>query len=314
MLHRRVDGEHVELVHLAELGRQRRWRRHVADLPAGDVVGLAEAGDDRGARRQAGKRARSGALAVEHHVLVDLVADHEHVGRRQQVLPARMSARVQTVPLGLCGVLIMIARVLAMSAAAMLPKSGRKSRGQRHAHHGAAGQLDVGHVAVVAGLEHDHLVAGPHHGQDRGDDGLRRPGRDRDLVARVVAVAVQRLDLGGDALAQAGTPAIGGYWFRPAFIASVTASTRLRIAVEIRKALAEVDAPCFSAQRGHHREDGRAHGREAWSGRARVRPAARIGSRGQLVEAIVVVAVARRSWHLGSACGSRRSDSSSAKR
>jgi hypothetical protein len=29
VLHRRVDGEHVELVHLAELGRQRRRRGHV---------------------------------------------------------------------------------------------------------------------------------------------------------------------------------------------------------------------------------------------------------------------------------------------
>ena len=52
MLHRRIHGEHVVLVDLAELGRQRRRRRHVADLPAGDVVGLAEARHDEGALGQ----------------------------------------------------------------------------------------------------------------------------------------------------------------------------------------------------------------------------------------------------------------------
>ena len=40
-----------------------------------------------------------------------------------------ISARVQTVPLGLCGVLIMIARVRGESAAAILAKSGRKVPG-----------------------------------------------------------------------------------------------------------------------------------------------------------------------------------------
>jgi hypothetical protein len=32
-----------------------------------------------------GSARRSGARAVEHHVLVDLVADQQHVGGRQQV-------------------------------------------------------------------------------------------------------------------------------------------------------------------------------------------------------------------------------------
>src|SRR6476620_4557864 len=44
MLHRRVDGKDIELVDLAELVHQRRWRGNIADLPAGDMVGLAEAG------------------------------------------------------------------------------------------------------------------------------------------------------------------------------------------------------------------------------------------------------------------------------
>ena len=37
-----IDREDVELMHLAKLGHQRPRRQGVADLPAGDVVGLAE--------------------------------------------------------------------------------------------------------------------------------------------------------------------------------------------------------------------------------------------------------------------------------
>jgi hypothetical protein len=41
----------------------------------------------------------------------------------------RISSSVQTVALGLCGVLMMIARVRGLSAAAILSKSGRKVPG-----------------------------------------------------------------------------------------------------------------------------------------------------------------------------------------
>ena len=110
-----------------------------------------------------------------------------------------MSARDQTVPLGLCGVLMMMARVRGVMAAAIASKSGRKVPGVSGTCTAVrAGQADVRVVAVVAGLEHDHLVARVAPGQDRREDGLRRAGRDRDLAARVVAVAVQRLDLRGD--------------------------------------------------------------------------------------------------------------------
>ena len=66
---------------------------------------------------------------------------------------------------------------------------------QRHVHGAPAGQSDVGPVAVVAGIEHDHLVAGVNDGEDRGDDGLGCAGGDGDLGAGVVAAAVERLDL-----------------------------------------------------------------------------------------------------------------------
>ena len=90
VLHRCVDGEDVELVHFAELSRERGGGGHVADFPAGDVVGLAEAADDEGARCQAGKAHRAvvhGAQGgVKHHVFIDLVADEQHVGGCQQGL------------------------------------------------------------------------------------------------------------------------------------------------------------------------------------------------------------------------------------
>ena len=90
MLHRGVDGEHIELVHLAKLGHEGRGRRHIAHFPAGDMVGLAKAGDDEGARSQAGEaRGTLVQLAVKHHVLIDLVADQEHVGGGQQFLQAQ---------------------------------------------------------------------------------------------------------------------------------------------------------------------------------------------------------------------------------
>ena len=114
------------------------------------------------------------ARAVEHHVLVDLVADARatSVGAQQLGEAGACSAAVQTVPLGLCGVLMMIARVRGVerrgdarrSRAAKVPGVSGTWTAR------AAGQRDVRAVAVVAGLEHDHLVARVHERQDRRED------------------------------------------------------------------------------------------------------------------------------------------------
>jgi hypothetical protein len=98
-----------------------------------------------------------------------------------------------------------------------------RARHQRHAHHGAAGQLDVGHVAVVARLQHDHLVARPHDGQDAGDDGLGGAGGDGDLGPASYWWPYCAAILAATASRSAGTPVIGGYWLRPRVMASVTA-------------------------------------------------------------------------------------------
>ncbi len=90
VLGRRVRREGHELVHLPELRRQRRRRDDVADLPAGDVVGLAEGSDDEaaGAERLVARHALV-ARAVEDDVLVDLVAQDRDVGALDESARAR---------------------------------------------------------------------------------------------------------------------------------------------------------------------------------------------------------------------------------
>ena len=88
MLGRAEHREDGELVEGAEGGGE-LWRRgHVANLPAGDVEGLAKAAAQEAARcqgRVGGHAVVAGA--VVDHVLVDLVADDEEVvllGQRLQ--------------------------------------------------------------------------------------------------------------------------------------------------------------------------------------------------------------------------------------
>ena len=89
VLDRRVRAERDELVHLAQLRRQRRRRDHVADLPPRHVIRLAERADDEAAGGQLGMaRHALVAGAVENDVLVDFVADDVDAGaaddRRQR--------------------------------------------------------------------------------------------------------------------------------------------------------------------------------------------------------------------------------------
>jgi hypothetical protein len=115
------------------------------------MVGLAKAGDDEGACGQARVARRAVLGTVEDHVLVHLVADQQHIGGGQQAFELRISAAVQMVALGLCGLLTIISARARRDGGGDLAKSGRKCRASAAPHDGAAGQLDIGHVAVVAG-------------------------------------------------------------------------------------------------------------------------------------------------------------------
>ena len=146
-----------------------------------------------------------------------------------------------------------------------------------------------GLVAVVARVEHDHLVARVHEREHGGEDRLRRAGGDRDLGRRVVAVAVERLDLGGDALAQhrhAGHRRVlveAGAHRRVDGVDAARGSQS-----KSGKPWPRLTAPCSCGQRRHHREDRRADRRAGGSstagvrggaGRERSRRALRAGSR-----------------------------------
>ena len=78
-------------------------------------------------------------------------------------------------------------------------------------------------------------------GEDGGEDRLRRAGGDRDLGRRVVAAAVERLDLGGDPLAQGRHAGHRRVLVQAGAHRRVDGVDQLRIAVEIGEALAEVD-------------------------------------------------------------------------
>ena len=204
MLHRGVDGEHIELVHLAELGAQGCGRRHIAHFPAGHMVGFTKARHDEGTRRQAGvARCALVRHAVEHHVLIDLVADQQDVGWCQQLLQAQHFLRSPDHATG-------VVRRVDQDGAGFGGDGGgdfveirpEAARRQRHRYRDATRQLDVGDVAVVAGFEHDHLIARVHHGQDCRDDGLRSASRDGDLGCWVIVAPVHGLHFGGYRLAQ----------------------------------------------------------------------------------------------------------------
>ena len=262
VLHRCVDREHIELVDLAELGRQRRRCGHKADLPARHMVGLAKARHDEAAQRQFWQACDALVrLSIEHHVLVDLVGDDEDVGVAQQLgqgshlrfAPDR-GARV-------------VRRVDDDGARARRDRGpdarevGRETAGrQRHMHGHTAGQHDVRLVAVIAGVEHDDFVARLHHGKDDGQDRLRRTGGDRDLVARIKALPVQGFDLRRHGLAQRRHAGHRRVLVQAAAHGRVHRVDQARVAIEIREALAEVHRVVLLRERGHDGEDRRAHG------------------------------------------------------
>jgi len=270
MLHRRVDGKDVELVHLAELCRQRCRRGHIAHLPTGDVVGLAEARHDEGPLHQPRHRGRADVRhAVEHHVFVDLVADQQGVGVLQQ---GGQLFELATRPHGGAGVVWTVdqdhSRARRQGRCDALEVRAEAARRQRHTHHAASGQFDVRRVAVVARFQHHHLVARVHGAQDGRQDALRGARRDGDFAAGVIAVAVQLRQLVGHALAQQRDARHRRVLVQAVAHGRCDGVDQGRVAVEIGKALAQVHRACFLRQRRHDGEDGGAHlGQSAGQGR-----------------------------------------------
>jgi hypothetical protein len=112
-----TDGE--EVVHLADAAGDVRRRDRPPDPPAGDGVGLAQRvdGDRAVLEPRHGRRRHVPAVAEVVDVLVDLVGDAQTSCVWQSSLMSASSSRENTLPVGLCGVFTMMARVRSVNAA-----------------------------------------------------------------------------------------------------------------------------------------------------------------------------------------------------
>ena len=258
VLQRRHAAEVDVLVDLAQFGGQRRWCHHVAGLPAGDVIGLAERADHEGARVQLLVGQHAGmAGAVEDQVLVDLVADHMDIaaadqrGQLVQVVTAEQRAtgvvrRVDEDQAGTRG----------DGIGQALPVHGEVRQRQRYVHAAATGQFHRGLVAVVAGIEDDGLVTRMDQRLHGTEDRLGGAGGDGDFAVGIALHAVAASDLGRHLLAQRRQAGHRAVLVAPLqHMAGHGLAQRLR-AVEIGKALGQVDGADFSGELGHAGEDG----------------------------------------------------------
>jgi len=83
VLHGRVDGEHIELVHFADLGGQRSGRRQLTHFPARHMVAFAKARHHKGALCQAFVGACTVVLKrLVNHVLIDFITDQHNLSWR----------------------------------------------------------------------------------------------------------------------------------------------------------------------------------------------------------------------------------------
>ncbi len=106
-------------------------------------------------------------------------------------------------PVGLCGVLTRIARVLWRDRAPhLVPVDAIVGIAQAREHGRAAAESNDRHIRVVAGLEQQDLVARLDECGERGVQPRRRTGRDLDLGLRIEGGAVAGCDFAGDRLAQ----------------------------------------------------------------------------------------------------------------
>jgi hypothetical protein len=130
------------------------------------------------------------------------------------------------------------------------------------------GVIDRRQIAVVGRLDDDHFIARMDRAQDRCQKRLRRACRHRDFGRGVVAASVQACYLLGDRLTQR-RDACHRRVLVVAFAHRVGHGIDdARIAIEIRKTLAEIDRVLLGGERAHHGEDRRADvrqtGRERW--------------------------------------------------
>ena len=218
------------------------------------MVGLAKAADDKSAGCQAGEP--GGALVggflrggVEHHVLVHLVADQQDVGRVEDVLQRQHVGPAPHGGAGVVGAVDQDGAGARRDGGLDLGEVGAECAGcERHPHHGAACEFDVGHITVVTRLQNDHFVPRPHHGQDGGDDGLGGSGCNGYFACSAVLAAVLRFYFCSNGFTQRQHTRHGRVLVLAALHGLGHGLHQLRITVEIREALAQVDRVLFRRQ------------------------------------------------------------------
>ena len=136
-------------------------------------------------------------------------------------------------------------------------------RVQRDDHGNAAIQLDRWQVGVVAGLQHDDLVARMHDRRDRGEDRLGAARGDRHLGVGIVGGAVIVRVLRGNRLAERRDPLHRRVLVQAAAHVRGDCVDERGIAVEVREPLRQVHRPDVGRELRHHREDGRADRRQS---------------------------------------------------
>ena len=237
---------------------QRRRSAQEAHLPAGQGEHLAGRADLDRALAHAGI-GDEGAMAgvAEHHMFPDLIADGDDVvgdavfrqQRQVGVVEHRPGRIVWVVEHDKAGAL---GERRVQRRAVETPVRRRQADQFRH----AAGLADDRQVAVIDGLEDDHLVAGTDQAQERRRQRLGGAGGDDHLVLPVQVQALYARIVGGRRLAQLrqarrGRILIVAVQHGLGRLGADGLRTRL-----VRETLAEVDRAQGAGQAGHLVEDG----------------------------------------------------------
>ncbi|MNE64671.1 hypothetical protein D3C80_1600930 [compost metagenome] len=144
----------------------------------------------------------------------------------------------------------------AQGIAQALPIDGEVRQRQRHMHAASAGQLDRGLVAVVTGVEDDDFIAGSDQRLDRTEDRLGRPRGDGHFAVGADATPIAAGDLRRHLFAQGRQAGHGRVLVMPGqHMPADRLAQRLR-AVEVGKALGQVECPGFHGELRHAGEDG----------------------------------------------------------
>ena len=197
-------GEDQKLMGFGDRRQQRRGGGEIADLPAGhrkSLAGRADFDDPLGHARQGHQG--DVPVGVINDVLISLVAHDDNVMGHGQFgdgcqfggaidFRGWVLRRVKDQEFGL------VAKRRGEGGGVQFP--GR--RPQLHRPADAAGALDNGHVAVIAGLDQDHFVARFDEAEKSRRQGFGGAGGDHHLALPIDVQIVKAFAMGGDRLTQ----------------------------------------------------------------------------------------------------------------